>query len=107
MKTENGNGINFSNVGRITNKELWCELQALKTSLAVLGVEYRKTAQEVEKLKQQQADFIRIANENLLEHERINTLLRTLGVKVGFWAVISGAAVSVIWNAILMPLLLN
>ncbi len=105
MKSDCVNGLSFSSVGRVTNKELWCELQSLKTSLAVLSSDYRKTAQEVEKLKQQQAEFIRSANENQVEHERIIAMLRTLGIKVGFWAVISGAAVSMIWNAVVLPLL--
>jgi len=105
VASDNGNGLTFQAVGRVTNKELWYELQQLKTSVAVLGANYRNTAAEVERLQRQQADFIRSANENQLEHERILASLKTIGIKVGFWAVVSGAAVSVIWNAFVSPLL--
>jgi hypothetical protein len=98
-------GVRFAAHGRVTNKELWQELQELKTAVAVLRAEYRSTAGEVEKLKARQAELLRIAGENLVAHERIAASLRTLGVKVGFWAFASGAAVSVVWNAVVMPLL--
>lgn len=106
MKTENNNGITFQTAGRITNKELWRELQQLRTDFAVLSAQYKTTATEVEKIKLQQDEFIRIAGENNIEHERILSSLRTMGVKVGFWAVISGAVVSVIWNYVVSPLIL-
>jgi len=77
-------GVKFAGAGRVTNKELWSELQDLKTSLAVLRAEYRSTAVEVEKLKERQADLLRIAGENLVAHERMMAALRTMGVKVGF-----------------------
>jgi len=98
-------GVKFAGAGRVTNKELWRELQELKTALAVLQAEYRATAVEVEKLKERQGDLLRIANENLLAHERMAASLRTMGVKVGFWAFASGASVSVVWNAVVVPLL--
>jgi hypothetical protein len=50
-------------------------------------------------------DLLRIANENNLAHERMMASLRTMGVKIGFWAFASGAAVSVLWNAVIVPLL--
>jgi hypothetical protein len=98
------NGVKFASIGRVTNKELWRELQDLKTGLAVLRAEYRTTAVEVEKLKSRQNELLRIASENLVAHERIVASLRTLGVKVGFWAFAGGAAVSAIWNTVVLPL---
>jgi hypothetical protein len=105
MTQENGNGITFQTSARITNKELWRELQQLRTEVAVLGTQYQHTASEVEKIKKQQDEFLRVANENLLEHERILSSLQAIGVKIGFWAVVSGAAVSLIWNILVSPLL--
>ena len=105
MNNNAANGIQFQGSSRITNKELWRELIQLRTDLAVLGAQYKNTAKEVEKVKRRQSDFIRIANENQLEHERILSSLKTIGVQVGFWAVVSGAAVSVIWNLLVSPLL--
>ena len=102
---DNGNGLRFASAGRVTNKELWTELQQLKTAVAVLSSEYRATALEVERLKRAQTDLLRIANENLLAHARISASLKTMGIRIGFWAFASGAAVSVIWNAVVMPLL--
>ena len=102
---DNGDGLRFASSGRVTNKELWSELQQLKTAVAVLSAEYRSTALEVERLKRTQADLLRIANENLLAHERISASLKAMGVRIGFWAFASGASVSVIWNAVVMPLL--
>ena len=106
VKTKKTNGLSFQNSGRVTNKELWQELQKLRTEFAVLATQYKNTATEVEEIKSKQNDFIRIAAENQVEHERILASIRNIGVRVGFWAVVSGAAVSIIWNSIVSPLLL-
>ena len=104
MNKKTTNGISFNGSGRITNKELWRELQKLRTEFVVLATQYRNTASEVEEIKRKQNDFIRIAADNQVEHERILASIRNIGVRVGFWAVVSGAAVSIIWNSIVSPL---